>query len=374
MRARASALLVSAALLAACSPADPSASPPATPSPAATSPVPAPSDLVVPTEAPIPGGLPTLGAPRVVADGLDLPWGLAPLPGGDVLVSERSSGRILRIAPLGDVSEVAVVPIRAEGEGGLLGLALSPDSSYLYAYRTTSSGNEVVRMSWDGERLGDVEPVFSGLAAAKVHNGGRIVFGPDGMLYVGTGDAGDRDLSQDLSSPNGKVLRLSPDGSVPADNPFPGSPVFSYGHRNVQGLAFDSSDRLWASEFGQNRLDEVNLLLPGANYGWPLHEGSAGVGGFVDPLVEWAPEVASPSGVAIWEDVLYVAALRGERLWQVELGSASVGETRSLLEGSLGRLRTVVPTGDGALWILTSNGESRDVMVRVPIIPATGGS
>lgn len=284
-----------------------------------------------------------------------MPWGLAALEDGRVLVSERETALVKEVTPEGSVRTLGEVPgVEAEGEGGLLGLTFDPAEEHLYAYRTTGTGNEVVRLAWDGRSLGEPEVVLDGIDAAAVHDGGRLTFGPDGMLYVGTGDAGDESSSQDPDSLNGKVLRVAPDGSVPSDNPDPSSPVFSSGHRNVQGLAFDSAGRLWASEFGQNEIDELNLLVPGGNYGWPEVEGSAGREEFVDPKVEWTPAEASPSGVAVLDDVAYVAALRGQRVWQVELRGEEVGETRPLLEGELGRVRHVAAYGPGLL-VLTNN-------------------
>lgn len=181
------------------------------------------------------------------------------------------------------------------------------------------------------------------------------------MLYVGTGDAAERAAAQDLASRNGKILRLRPDGSVPPDNPFPGSPVYSLGHRNVQGLAWDRAGRLWATELGQNEFDEVNLILPGRNYGWPEVEGTGDTRGgrFTNPVVTWRTDEASPSGAAIRDSVLYVAALRGERLWWVPLDGTRAGRPEPLLEGRYGRLRTVAVAPDGALWLTTSNRDGR---------------
>ena len=199
--------------------------------------------------------------------------------------------------------------------------------------------------------------VFDGITEATFHNGGRIAFGPDGMLYVGTGDAGETASSQDPDDPNGKILRLTPDGDPAPGNPTSGSPVYSLGHRNVQGLAWDAQDRLWATEFGQNRLDEVNLIQPGRNYGWPEVEGRGGTAGgrFTNPAVTWSPAQASPSGAAILGDTLYVAALRGERLWTIPLRDGTAGRPRAELVGRYGRLRTVAVAPDGALWLTTSN-------------------
>ncbi|HEU4346277.1 MAG TPA: PQQ-dependent sugar dehydrogenase, partial [Actinoplanes sp.] len=196
------------------------------------------------------------------------------------------------------------------------------------------------------------EVIFDGLAKAGNHNGGRIAFGPDGMLYVGTGDAAEPSRSQDPRSPNGKILRLTPDGDPAPGNPDAGSPVWSMGHRNVQGLAWSADGTMYASEFGQNRFDEVNLIEPGKNYGWPVVEGTGNDSRYENPMVTWRTSEASPSGAAISGDTLYVAALRGQRLWTVPLHG---GEPRAEFTGRYGRLRTVAFAPDGALWLTTSN-------------------
>ena len=250
--------------------------------------------------------------------------------------------------------------VDAGGEGGLLGLAVSPEferDQLVYAYLTGQGDNRIVRFRLGG---GQVEVLLDGIPKAGIHNGGRIAFGPDGMLYAGTGDAAERGNAQDPGSLGGKILRLRPDGGVPADNPDPGSPVWTLGHRNVQGLAWDGQGRLFATEFGQNRVDEINRIERGGNYGWPEVEGTGGGGRFRDPLVTWPTSQASPSGAAIAGDTLYVAALRGERLWTVPLdGDGGTGEPAAVLAGSYGRLRHAAVAADGALWVLTSNRDGR---------------
>jgi len=295
-----------------------------------------------------------------VATGLEVPWGIAFLPGGDALVSERTTGRILRIPRGGGrprvVRRLSGVDTAA-GEGGLLGLAVSPHYSrdrLVYAYYTSSEDNRIVRFRLNGPQ----HVVLDGLAASSIHNGGRIAFGPDGKLYAGVGDAGNSEVSQDRDSLNGKILRLNPDGSVPSDNPF-GSPVWSYGHRNVQGLAWDRAGRLWATEFGQDTTDEVNLIRKGRNYGWPIVEGRSDDSRFVKPKVTWSTSEASPSGAAIARGRLYVGALAGERLWRVPLNGPRAGKPRALLSGRYGRLRTVVRAPGGRLWVSTSNRDGR---------------
>jgi glucose/arabinose dehydrogenase len=266
---------------------------------------------------------------------------------------------VLRIpAGGGRPEQVYRVPgVVAEGEGGLLGIALSPAyerDRYVYAYFTAARDNRIVRFRL-GEQ-GRPEVVFDGLAKAENHNGGRIAFGPDGMFYVGTGDAGRPELSQDPDRPNGKILRLTPDGEPAPGNPTEGSAVYSLGHRNVQGLAWDEAGRMYGIEFGQDRQDEVNLIEPGANYGWPEVEGRGETGSrFTNPLVTWRTDEASPSGAVVASGTLYVAALVGERLWTVPLRDGELGEPRAELRGKYGRLRTVAVAPDGALWLTTSN-------------------
>lgn len=312
----------------------------------------------------------------VVADlgsGLVSPWGVVPLADGSALVSERDTGRIVRVGTDGDLTEATRIAEAApDGEGGLLGLAIDPSRTWLYAYVTTQADNRVIRMPLD-DPDGAREDIITGIPKAGIHNGGRIAFGPDGMLYIATGDAGEPDLAQDPQSLAGKILRVDASGGVPADNPLPGSPVYSLGHRNVQGLAFDSSGRLWATEFGSKDADELNLIEPGANYGWPMIEGTGNDPAYVDPAAQWSPtSLASPSGVAIVDDVAYVASLRGEVLWQVPLVGTRAAAPIALDLGDLGRLRTVEALPDGTLWLTTSNtdgrGDPRDRDDRIVIL------
>jgi glucose/arabinose dehydrogenase len=350
---------LTAAGLAACS----SSSSPAPEAPDAAAPGPgSPATAGAPTPSP---SAPTRGpgerGVRVLTTGLEAPWGLAFLPGGDALVTERDSARILRV-PAGGGSPTEVQrlsEVDGGGEGGLLGIAVSPAyarDGLVYVYYTTGEDNRIARM-----RLGQrPEPIVTGIPRSGIHNGGRIVFGPDGFLYAGTGDAAEGGLSQDVSSLGGKILRMTPDGRPAPGNPFGDSLVWSKGHRNVQGLAFDSARRLWASEFGQNRFDEVNRIERGRDYGWPEVEGASEDSRFAQPLVTWTTEEASPSGAAISDGTLYVAALRGRRLWTVPLdGRGGVGPPRAMLVGEYGRLRAVEVAPDGALWVLTSNRDGR---------------
>ncbi|MEV7987038.1 PQQ-dependent sugar dehydrogenase [Micromonospora sp. NPDC085948] len=299
-----------------------------------------------------------LSQPEVVATGLEAPWGLDFLPDGSALVTQRDQGTVLRIRPGQPPVQVAQIPgVVAGGEGGLLGLAVSPRyrlDRWVYVCFTTATDIRITRFRFSAPQTQQV--ILSGPARASVHNGGRIAFGPDGLLYAGIGDAGVPANAQNLASRNGKILRIRPNGGIPAGNPFPGSPVFSYGHRNVQGLAWDARGRLFATEFGQNAWDEVNRIVAGGNYGWPVVEGPSSDPRFRAPVVVWPPAQASPSGAAFAGGTLFVAALRGARLWAVPIGPAgTVGTPSAELVGAYGRLRTVEVAPDGSLWVATSN-------------------
>src|SRR3954447_12250019 len=308
-------------------------------------------------------------AHSTIATGLHVPWGIAFLPGGDALVAERTTGRILRFGPRGGRGRVVKRlhgVATGFGEGGLLGLAVSPNyrsDKLVYAYFTSGHDNRIVRFRLGGA----VHPILTGIKRFVFHNGGRIAFGPDGKLYAGVGEAGDKPLAQNRGSLNGKILRMNPDGGVPSGNPFAGSRVWSYGHRNVQGLAWDRHRRLWATEFGQDRLDEVNLIRKGRNYGWPIVEGKGSTRGgrFTNPKLTWRTDDASPSGAAIRGRTLYVGALQCQCVWRgPPLGGGALrcrggggppprgprlGKPRRILTGH-GRIRTVAKAPDGSLW------------------------
>ncbi|MFB7782348.1 PQQ-dependent sugar dehydrogenase [Streptomyces vinaceus] len=305
-----------------------------------------------------------------VAKDLESPWGVAPLPGGDLLVASRDKGTISRVAAAtGAVTQIGKVPgVAPGGEGGLLGLALSPSYAsdrMVYAYFTTESDNRIARMRYDeqrdpGQQLGAPDTVFRGIPKGMIHNGGRIAFGPDKMLYAGTGETGDTGLAQDKKSLGGKILRMTPDGQPVHGNPEADSVVYSYGHRNVQGLAWDKDKRLWAAEFGQNTWDELNLIEPGANYGWPEAEGKAGKPGLRDPVAVWKTDEASPSGIAWAQGSVWMAGLKGERLWRIPLaGARPVAEPEAFLTGKYGRLRTVIALGGDRLLLVTSETDGR---------------
>ncbi len=299
----------------------------------------------------------------------DLPWGLTTLPDGQVLYSRRDTFEIVRLDPAtGTKTVVGRMPNVAgtDGEGGVLGLAVATDFAsdpWLYVMHTSSADNRVVRIRYTGGVLsGTPQILLTGIPRNKYHNGGRLRFGPDGKLYISTGDGQNGDWAQDLTILAGKVLRINRDGSVPPDNPF-GTPVWSYGHRNPQGLAFDSQGRLWEQEFGNSVMDETNLIVRGGNYGWPRCEGttgSCGEAGFIAPKHTYPVAEGSCSGIAVVRTGLYVACERGTRLYRAEISGDSLTDVQSYLNGTYGRLRTVEPSADGGLWLTTSNYGDKD--------------
>lgn len=376
--ARATAALAAAGLiLTAC-----------TPGTDGPTPVPAqPTEAQPPTAEYIPQVQPSGEVSRLVPD-LDAPWSIVPITEQLAAVSERDTGRVLIVQTDGTTQHVGTVPgVVAEGEGGLLGLAVlleatdafedepaEEDASatddltdWLYAYFTAEDDNRIVRMPIGDEfGLGEPELVLDGIAKSSTHNGGRIAFGPDGMLYASTGDASAPSTSQDLSSLNGKILRMTPEGAAPDDNPYEDSLIYASGLRNSQGLAWDSSGTLWATEFGANTWDELNRIVPGGNYGWPEVEGSGGGDDFIDPVVEWRPEEASPSGLAYLDGSFFIASLRGERIWAVypdeAPGTDGVIDSVEIVpwyEGDFGRIRDVAISPSGTLWFLSNNTDGR---------------
>lgn len=361
------AVTISALLLAGCSgPSQPApgSSPPGTP--ARGSPGPSP------TPAPVNGSVRVV---RTVATGLDVPWGIALLPGGrDIMITSRDSRAITKInISTGRKTLVGTITQarsngKAGGEAGLLGLVPAPDfarSHRLYVYYSTDRDNRIARLSYDphlppGDQLGDPQLILTGIPHGTIHNGGRLSFGPDGMLYAGTGESGDSALAQDRSSLGGKILRMTPTGRPAPGNPFPHSVVWSYGHRNVQGLAWDPAGRLWASEFGASAYDELNLIQKGHNYGWPQTQGRTDIKRFTSPVAQWGTEEDSPSGIAYAGGSIWMAALQGRRLWRIPLAGATVaGRPEDFLVGRYGRLRSVLALNADTLLITTSNTDGR---------------
>jgi glucose/arabinose dehydrogenase len=307
--------------------------------------------------------------------GLEVPWSLMFSPDGRLFITERP-GRV-RIATLGGSNELALTldGVFAQGEAGLLGLALDPEFSqnrfvYLYYSATASGGavNRIVRYREVNSRLAERLVLLDGIPAATIHDGGRVRFGPDGLLYATAGDAANENIAQDAASLAGKILRLNRDGSSPRDNRF-SSPVYTYGHRNPQGLDWHpSSGDLWAVEHGPTGNDEVNAIRPGLNFGWPRIQGSATLPGMESPVTFYDPAIA-PSGASFYRGQrfpqfvgnLFVATLRGTHLLRltVDTSSRRVTAQERLLEGTYGRLRDVISGPDGYLYFCTNNRDGR---------------
>lgn len=306
----------------------------------------------------LPGAAPAAAAspPQTITTGKAIPWGVAFLPDGTALFTERGTRRVWEVKPGRPARAIyTVTEARPEGEGGLLGIAVAPDyarNPRFFVYYTSATDNRVAFV-----RRGSAarpQPVVTGIPKGGIHNGGRLMFDRDGYLWVGTGDAGDTSRSQDTRSLAGKVLRVDARGGAAPGNRF--GRVYSYGHRNVQGLAQDRVGRVWASELGQNSQDEVNLMQAGGNYGWPLVEGRSDDARFVAPKWTFRPEEASPSGMTVTGDSIYVAALRGQRVWRLRFSGTTISSASSMFQGTYGRVRDVARNPkDGAVWLLSSN-------------------
>ncbi|HEY5979319.1 MAG TPA: PQQ-dependent sugar dehydrogenase [Microlunatus sp.] len=333
-------------------------------SPSPTRASPTPVATRTPTPTPTPTGSPKPELAGTIADDFDVPWGLIFLTGGDALVSERNSAKIIRVTAkgkkttLGEVS--GVVPPTGIGEGGLLGIATAPgDEDTLFVYYTTGSDNRVGRVSLAGGKVGTPKAVLTDIPTSTHHHGGRLLFDAGGMLLVATGDAEQSALAQDRKSLAGKILRIRPDGRPASGNPFDNR-TWSYGHRNVEGLAFDADGRLWATEFGEKEADELNLIRKGKNYGWPDVEGESTDDDFVNPAAVWEPTSScSPAGLAITRSTAFVGALQGRCLFAVPLDGAKAGKPTAYFADDHGRIRNAVVAPDASVWITTSNTDGR---------------
>jgi aldose sugar dehydrogenase len=330
---------------------------------------------------------------ETVLTGLEIPWSLTFAPDGRLFVTERP-GRVRIINMATATSELALTldGVFAQGEAGVLGLALDPEfpqNRFVYIYYSANGSggpvNRIVRYREVNSRLGERAVLLDNIPAATIHDGGRVRFGPDGLLYATAGDAANQNLAQDAASLAGKILRLNRDGSSPRDNRF-GSPVYTYGHRNPQGVDWHpTTGDLWAVEHGATGNDEVNAIRAGLNFGWPRIEGAATMTGMETPDVFYNPAIA-PSGASFYRgqrfplfaNNLFVATLRGSHLLRLTVDTASrrVTAQERLLEGTYGRLRDVVSGPDGYLYFCTNNRDGRgsttgpdDRVLR--IVPAT---
>lgn len=323
---------------------------------------------------------------EVIADKLEVPWGMTFLPDKSALITERDSGRILSVKPpekkdgKHSVDEVQTLDqIDASGQGGLLGIAASPDykkDETVFVYYSTAKDNRIAKLKPGGEP----DPIVTGIPRGDKYNGGQLAFGPDGYLYASTGDADKPKSAQDKDSLAGKILRMNAKGKAPKDNPFGSSLVYAYGFHNSEGLTWNSGEQLFATDMGDNKADEINKIKAGDNYGWPKAEGKTSDDSYVSPVATWKPAEATCSGASFADKVLLTACLRGQRLWTVEFTEKGtvVGKPTESLSGELGRLRAVAPAPDGSLWISTSNrddeGEPRDGDDKIVRIIAGGSA
>lgn len=302
---------------------------------------------------------------EVVVENLNIPWELVFLPEGGLLVTERP-GNLLYIAADGSTQFITIERTEHIGEGGLLGMTLHPgfeENRYLYLYLTTRTEdgliNRVERHHFEGGVLAKDNVIIDNIPGASNHDGGRIAFGPDNLLYIATGDAAVPSLSQDPDSLAGKILRTHDDGSIPIDNPF-NTMVYSYGHRNPQGLAWDNAGNLWATEHGPRAQDELNHIEPGKNYGWPEIEGDQSAPGMESPAAHsGTAETWAPSGAVYYDGSIFFAGLRGASLYEAVILDTGVIELKRHLQGEYGRLRTVVIGPEGYFYLLTNNRDGR---------------
>lgn len=328
-----------------------------------------------------------------VARHLDIPWGVTFLPDGSALVTERRTLRILRVGPgraaNGTLTVTPVAKISeatADNEGGLLGIAASPRYALdqtVFIYYTTPADNRIAKLKLDGRPA----PIVTGIPRGGIHDGGRLAFGPDGYLYASTGDASRTEAAQHLDSLGGKILRMTTDGKPPPGNPFRGSLVWSYGHRNPEGMDWDADGNLYVAEIGEAVWDELNIVKPGGNYGWPMVEGIGGNPKYIDPVVTWHPEVGVSADVAVLGSTAVITCLRGQRVYLVGLDGTGKQEAGSrpaegggpdtpgirwrpgagvskrpveALATRYGRLRTAIKAPDGSVWLTTSNRDGRN--------------
>lgn len=306
----------------------------------------------------------------VIAQNLNIPWEIVFLNKQEMLVTQRS-GELLKIRLNGESSVVTEIEgVEHVGEGGLLGLALHPDfknNNYLYLYLTTRTQqgliNRIERYKYSDNALFDKTTILDNILGANYHDGGRIEFGPDGFLYVTTGDAGQAELAQDTTSLNGKILRITDEGKPVSGNPFDNE-IYSSGHRNPQGLAWDSQGRLWATEHGpsglQSGYDEVNLIEEGKNYGWPEIRGSETRQGMQAPVIQsGSKDTWAPGGAAIYKDHIFFAGLRGQALYSARIEGENLISLKANFKNEYGRLRAVVLGPDNYLYVTTSNRDGR---------------
>jgi glucose/arabinose dehydrogenase len=303
----------------------------------------------------------------VVANNLETPWSIVKLPNDSFLLTERE-GQIRLVEANGNSEVIEVIDEAKEsGEGGLLGMTLHPsfeDNNLIYVYYTyqneaSETVNKVIRAKYLDNSFSEIETIIDNIPGALYHNGGRIAFGPDNHLYITTGDAQRPEMAQDNNFLGGKILRVDEDGNVVSDNPFDNE-VYSYGHRNPQGIAWDESGNLWATEHGRSATDELNLIEKGANYGWPLIVGNGEREGMESPIVHSGVNVTwAPSGAAYYDNNIFFVGLRGNTLYQANIEDrANILITERFAE-EFGRLRDVIVDEDNILYFISNNTDGR---------------
>ena len=297
--------------------------------------------------------------PEIVADNLEIPWEVVFLPDGEMLVTERP-GRVLLIGE--DREEYVIDEVDHIGEGGLLGMEKHPDfeeNGYLYIYMTTDDDNRVDRYLFEDGQFTRDETIIDNIPVARFHNGGRIKFGPDGHLYITTGDAQDTALSQERDSLAGKILRITDEGEIPEDNPFD-TEIYSYGHRNPQGITWDNEGRLWSTEHGPTARDELNLIESGKNYGWPIIRGGEEGEGMETPVLQSGEDYTwAPTGVIFWDGSIFFTGLRGSAIYEARLDGEEVDDFLVHFKEDFGRMRAIRQGPDGIFYLLTNNTDGR---------------
>ncbi len=299
----------------------------------------------------------------VIVENLEVPWEMVFLSDKNLLITERT-GKLILVEE-GVKSEITIPNVRAVGEGGLLGLALDPNFSnnkYIYLYLTTEGNNgpvnKVNRYTFSEKSLNNKLNILDNIPAGTIHNGGRIKFGPDNYLYITTGDAGIPDLAQDLNSLAGKILRIEKDGSIPPGNPF-SNEIYTYGHRNPQGLTWDSKGNLWATEHGPTANDEINVIYSGQNYGWPEITGEETANNMETPtLTSGSNFTWAPAGITYLNGRIYFGGLRSQTLFSINPEEEPLNTT-SKIENIYGRIRIVTKDQNDNLYIGTSNLDGR---------------
>lgn len=297
---------------------------------------------------------------EVIAQNLEVPWAIAFLPDDRLIFTER--GGDINIIDKGIVENVGKINVTANGESGLMGIAVDPNfnqNHYIYLYYTSENNNRLSRFFLN-ETLTNETILVGNIPAASIHNGGRLKIGPDGKLYATTGDAGNSALAQDPNSLGGKILRLNLDGSIPSDNPF-GSYVYSYGHRDPQGITWGPTGIMYSSEHGESANDELNIIVKAGNYGWPIYQGNNTSTGYIKPIRGYTEFTLAPSGIAFYQNAVWIAGLRGSQLRKVTLsddGNSVMGEKAFFRQ--MGRIREVVEH-NGYLYISTSNRDGRGI-------------